>query len=202
MKKNIIFLRWGIVLLCILLWTTVVFFLIQKKNHHVFLEQWIHSQYTAMNLMYQTGNFTIPFDKIEIYRAFENPSIRSIKILKLPLECTQSWCFSPYSIQINSLTTDFQIQATLVYQTFDKEQQAVWPYYFVYGNYVTVKKGEEIIIDESIVYDNLSGNIVPEYLPKEYGTYIFQDPIEIYYEISPTFMLWTGAMAIVSLYEN
>lgn len=180
-----------------IIWIMVIGYFIWQKYHRDFLDAWIYSQYTTMNLSYQTWNFTQTFDERYIYSELGD---FSHEYLKAPITCGQTWCFSPYTLQLKSNEWSFSISRILVYKTMNKEFENIsGPYYFSHQNSIHIGKWEEVVLDQSVIYENLSWTDVSQFLPKKYGSFIFQDPIEIYYEIYPIEKIWTWAYATISL---
>ncbi len=178
---------------------TVIWCFIRQKNQEYFLDGGVHSQYTFMNVFYQTWNYTKFFDEKSLYFDFGDMSSEK---LKAPIVCSQTWCVSPYTLQFTSLEGEFVISINLVYKTLIAGSDRFGPYYFCQIDPIHIKKGEEIKLDHSFVYTNLSWTDVPIFLPKKYWSFVFQNPVEIYYNICPTYQIETWSYAKFSLKEK
>lgn len=167
----------------------------QKKN----FDAWIWTQYTSLNILYQTWNFTEFFDKQTLHKEFWD---FSSDIIKVPVVCDEIWCFSPYALELKAISWNFTIYWYMVYRTKAKDSDFVGPYYFFHNTPIYIEEWEDILLDKSFTYENLSWLDVKPYLPKEYWSFIFQNPIELYYNIKATRMNVNGAEAIISLKDK
>lgn len=164
-----------------------------------YFDSWIWSQYSTFNTFYQTWNFTAPFSKQNLYRYFWD---KSPKILKVPITCYKTWCVNPYILELESIEWEFTIRRVIVYETLEKESNTLGPYYFHYDNSLYVKKWETLLLNHNFIYDNLFWEDVPRYLPNKYWSFMFKNPIEMYYYIYPSLSRWTWSLARISLKEK